>query len=117
MYTCIYAVYYFQGLVKGQDVLIRTDHATLKWLLSFKGSDAMYHRWIAEMQSYMPYKLEARSGSEHRNADGMSKAKKHCKFDECESYRFHHERNDKEQDSDSVDSGPDEQKSPVQLVI
>ena len=92
MYTCIYAMHYFQGFVKGQDVLIRTDHATLKWLLRFMSSDAMYHRWIAEMQSYMPYKIEARPGTEDGNADGMSRARKFCKFEECESCEFHHRK-------------------------
>ena len=63
MYVCIYAMHYFQGFVKEQDVLIQTDHAALKWLLKFTGSDVMYYHWIAEMQPYMPYVIEARPGT------------------------------------------------------
>ena len=35
----------------------------------------MCHRWIAEMQSYMPYTIKARSGKKHQNADRMSRAR------------------------------------------
>ena len=110
MYACIYAMRYFQGFVKGADIVIRTDHAALKWLLKFSGSDAMYHRWIAEMQSYLPYQIEARSGIEHHNADGMSRARKDCTYEKCESCDFHHRQNNKVRDSDSVDSLSEEER-------
>ena len=64
----------------------------------------MYHRWIAEMSSYEPYNLVNRSGELHRNADGMSRARKDCKFMECESCAYHHKRNDWIRDSESMDS-------------
>ena len=56
------------------------------------------------MTSYMPYKIVNLSGNLHRNADGMSRAKKHCKFKESEACRIHHERNEWIRDSESVDS-------------
>ena len=104
MYACIYAMRYFQGFIKGQNTMIRTDHAALVWLLGFKGSDSMYHRWIAEMSSYEPYNIISRSGEQHKNADGMSRARKHCKFEQCESCAYHHKRNDWIRDSESIDS-------------
>ena len=94
MYACIYAMRYFQGFIKGQMTVIRTDHAALVWLLGFKGSDSMYHCWIAEMSSYEPYRIISHSGDQHRNADGMSRARKHCKFEQCESCAYHSKRND-----------------------
>ena len=97
-------MHYFQNFTKGQNVVIHTDHAALRWLMNFSGSDAMYYRRIAEMESYEPYKIICRSGEQHRNADGMSRARKHCKVDNCMSCEYHHNRNRVIWDSDSVNS-------------
>ena len=72
LYACIYAMRYFRGFISGEDITICTDHAMLKRLVNFQCTDAMYGRWIVEMASYEPYKLQMRPGHEHRNADGMS---------------------------------------------
>ena len=49
------------------------------------------------MVSYEPYTLEMHPGHDHRNANGMSRATKDCKFLECDACA--HCR-----DSESVDS-------------
>ena len=57
MYMCIYAMHYFPGFTKGQNLVIHTDHAALNWLMNFTGSDVMFHQWIAEMQSYIAMQM------------------------------------------------------------
>ena len=56
------------------------------------------------MQSYMSYMIEARSGEQHQNADGMTRANKHSNFEDHESCEYYHNRNDKIRDSNSVDN-------------
>ena len=56
----------------GHHFLIRSDHSSLRWLVSFKNPEGQIARWI-EVLSHFDYKLEHRSGISHRNADGLSR--------------------------------------------
>ena len=64
----------------------------------------MYHRWITELQGYLPYRIESRPGMQHRNADGMSHARKDCTFKKCVACHIHHHKNKKAWDSNSDNS-------------
>lgn len=52
--------------------LIRTDHGSLRWLLNFKQPEAQLARWL-EILSMYDMTIEHRSGSQHRNADALSR--------------------------------------------
>ncbi|KAJ7998033.1 hypothetical protein DPEC_G00218340 [Dallia pectoralis] len=52
--------------------LIRTDHASLKWLLSFREPDGQVARWIERLQEYN-FTVLHRKGEAHTNADGLSR--------------------------------------------
>ena len=68
------------------------------------GTDTMYHRWIAKLQSYKPWDIEVRKGIHDGNADGMSRFRRDCQYPKCETCKKVREKNEKCQDSDSVDS-------------
>jgi len=73
---------HFHKYLYGQRFRLRTDHAALKWLLSFKEPEAQLARWIEQLQSY-DFCIEHRKGSLHGNADGLSRRPceescKHC---------------------------------------
>ncbi|GFW50766.1 retrovirus-related Pol polyprotein from transposon 17.6 [Trichonephila clavipes] len=52
--------------------LLRTDHASVTWLLNFKNSEGQAARWIQRQQEYV-VEIHHRKGSEHGNADALSR--------------------------------------------
>ncbi|GFV41340.1 retrovirus-related Pol polyprotein from transposon 297 [Trichonephila clavipes] len=61
--------------------LLRTDHASLTWLLSFKNSEGQIARWIQRLQEY-DVEIRHRKGSAHGNADAFSRrpCPESCKY-------------------------------------
>jgi transposase InsO family protein len=79
----VYFVKYFRHYLYGVPFLLRTDHASLKWLVNFKNPEGMLARWISILSTY-DYVTEYRPGKEHGNADALSrKPHKLCKWAEC----------------------------------
>ncbi|GFX50477.1 retrovirus-related Pol polyprotein from transposon 17.6 [Trichonephila clavipes] len=54
----------------GRRFLLRTDHASLTWLLNFKNSEGQIARWIQRLQEY-GVESRHRKGSAHGNADAL----------------------------------------------
>ena len=95
-------------------VLIRLDHAALKWLISYVWDDTMYLPLITEMQGYLPCKVEYGEGQKHSNADVASQVYRDCKYPDCTDPQFcqnqqcHHEDSpDNEEDWRKDDDGDD----------
>jgi len=109
LYAVVYFMRYFQGYTKGQMVYIRTDHGSLTWLMNFTVGDAMYHRWLFELQGYLPWEISHRPGVQHANADALSRIYRDCKIEHCIDCqrRFRKERRCKDDFSDD-----DEKKKP-----
>jgi len=73
---------HFHKYLYGQPFLLRTDHASLTWLLNFKNPEGQVARWIERLQEYQ-FKMEHRKGRLHNNADALSRRPcrvdcKHC---------------------------------------
>ena len=68
----IAAVQHFRHYLIGNQVILRTDHHSLKWLNSFKRPEGILARWI-ETLSEFSYTIEHRPGRLHCNADGVSR--------------------------------------------
>ena len=72
----------------GRDFTVRTNHAALKWLLSFKNPEGQIARWLEHLQQYH-FTIEHRPGERHGNADALSRrpclsdACKHCSKQEA----------------------------------
>ena len=70
------AVIHFIKLYKhyliGKKFLVRTDHAALKWLKSFKHAEGQVARWLQQLEEY-DFEIEHREGRKHQNADGLSR--------------------------------------------
>lgn len=63
---------HFRHYLYGQDVVVRTDHGALTWLLKFKNPEAQLARWLEVISQYR-LTLEHRAGRIHKNADGLSR--------------------------------------------
>lgn len=77
------AVQHFHHYLYGRHFRLRTDHAALTWLTTFKEPEGQMARWIERLCQY-DYSCEHRPGVRHRNADGLSRRPcatvgcKHC---------------------------------------
>ena len=122
LYAIIYFMRYWRGQTAGAHVNIRTDHGSLRWLLNFgrnaEGGNGMYHKWVTEMATYLPYQITYREGRKHRNAIGTSHVvKKHgtsygkprtkCPYAACSQCAREKYLNDKAKGSESEDSDKD----------
>lgn len=66
----------FRQYVYGRKTKVRTDHASLKWLLHFRNPEGQLARWIEQIAEY-DINIEHRPGRNHANADGLSRMR--CK--------------------------------------
>ena len=62
----------FHHYLWGRNFTIRTDHASLRWLLNFHQTDNMHMRWITQLESF-DMEIEHRPGVKHANADALSR--------------------------------------------
>ena len=62
----------FQHYLVGKKFKLRTDHASLRWLRSFKEPEGQVARWLEVLDTY-DFELEHRPGKKHINADALSR--------------------------------------------
>ncbi|GBM68306.1 Transposon Ty3-I Gag-Pol polyprotein [Araneus ventricosus] len=74
------SIEHFHHYLYGRKFLLRTDHASLRWLLNFKEPEGQIARWIQRLQEY-DFEIQHRKGTSHGNADGLSRTpcKESCK--------------------------------------
>ena len=70
----------FSPYIRGTRFIIRTDHASLRYIKTVKELPSQFHRWVLQMEEYS-YKIEIRKGTLHANADGMSRMP--CRKKQC----------------------------------
>ncbi|GBN68362.1 Transposon Ty3-I Gag-Pol polyprotein [Araneus ventricosus] len=74
------SIEHFHDYRYGRKFNLRTDHACLRWLLSFKEPEGQIARWIQRLQEY-DFEIQYRKGTSHGNADALSQrpCKESCK--------------------------------------
>ena len=65
------AIENFHPYLYGRKFTVRTDHASLQWLLSFNNLEGQLARWLEKLQSY-DFCTAYRAGKIHQNADTLS---------------------------------------------
>ncbi|GFX27884.1 hypothetical protein TNCV_3083071 [Trichonephila clavipes] len=75
------AAEYFHPYLYGRRFLLRTDHASLTWLLNLKNSEGQIARWIQRLLEY-DVEIRHRKRSAHGNADALSRrpCPESCKY-------------------------------------
>lgn len=71
---------HFHPYLYGHKFTLRTDHASLRWLVNFRDPEGQLARWLQRLQQY-DFKVIHRPGSKHGNADGLSR--RPCEEDMC----------------------------------
>lgn len=68
----VLAVRHFHHYLFGRAFVLRTDHASLRWLCNFKQPEGQMARWLENLQQY-DFMIQHRPGSKHTNADALSR--------------------------------------------
>ena len=66
------AISHFRYYLCGLSFTVRTDHAALQWLMSFKEPEGQIARWLEGLAPYV-FTVEHRAGVRHTNADALSR--------------------------------------------
>ena len=80
----VQSIEHFHPYLYGRHFLVRTDHASLQWLLNFKALEGQLARWMQKLGEY-DFEVRHRKGAEHGNADALSRRpcfSESCKY--CE---------------------------------
>ena len=80
----VQAIEHFHPYLYGRHFMVRTDHASLQWLLNFKALEGQLARWMQKLGEY-DFEVKHRKGAEHGNADALSRRpcfRESCKY--CE---------------------------------
>ena len=81
--ACVVFVKQFHHYLWGRRFLLRTDHASLKWLVNFCEPEGMLARWLSILSNY-DFEVQHRHGVLHSNAGGLSRIPSlRCKHDDC----------------------------------
>ena len=62
----------FRQFLLGREFDVRTDHGSLRWLVTFKDPEGQLARWNEVLGEYQPNIIH-RAGRVHGNADGLSR--------------------------------------------
>ena len=68
----VHFVKQFKPYLYGRPMLIRTDHASLRYIKTLKDPNDQFARWISRLEDHL-YTIETRRGANHQNADGLSR--------------------------------------------
>jgi len=68
----IKAVRHFRPQLYGRRFLLRTDHASLVWLLQNPAATGQLARWLETLSEYN-FRIQHMEGRKHNNADGLSR--------------------------------------------
>jgi hypothetical protein len=69
----IWATKHFHNFLQGHAFSIVTDHEAIPWLKKHKQPKGRLARWIIHLSEYEPYTIIKRKGSDHTNADALSR--------------------------------------------
>jgi len=68
----VFFIAYFRQYILGHHFLVRTDHAALQWLRRTPDPVGQQARWLEKLEEY-DFEVTHRPGTQHRNADAMSR--------------------------------------------
>jgi len=71
---------FFRHYLLGRKFLVRSDHISLKWLMSFRELEGQLARWLERLQQF-DFDVIHRKGLSHKNADGLSR--RMCEIEDC----------------------------------
>ena len=86
--ACVVFTQHFRHYLIGKKFELRTDHASLRWLLTFKNPTGILARWF-EILSGFDFEVVYRPGAENVPADVMSRCPQSCDAETQTDDDFH----------------------------
>ena len=80
----VHFVKHYKHYLYGRKFKIRTDHGSLRWLCNFKDVQGQLARWIETLSAF-DYEICYRPGSQHKNADALSRMPFDSKNTSCKN--------------------------------
>ena len=74
----------FRHYLLGRNFIVRTDHNSLTWLMSFKNIEGQLARWMEELSQF-DMSVVHRAGKLHANADALSRIPDELEY--CPNYQ------------------------------
>ena len=74
----------FRHYLLGRNFIVRTDHNSLTWLMSFKNIEGQLARWMEELSQF-DMSIVHRAGKLHANADALSRIPDELEY--CPNYQ------------------------------
>ena len=71
LFAVVTFVEHFRYYLYGQQFIVRTDHASLRWLRNFRNIDGLLTSWLSKLEKY-DFTIVHRIGPQHGNADALS---------------------------------------------
>lgn len=68
----VWAVMKFRGYIEGSEVIVKSDHQPLRWLMNVKSPSGRLARWALTLQEYLP-RIEYIPGKSNAIADTLSR--------------------------------------------
>ena len=97
------AVKHFHPYLYGRSFVLRTDHAALRWLFSFRLPEGQIARWLEHLQQY-DFRIEHRPGRNHGNADALSR--RPCGHTSCKHCEQMENREKSQREAESASNDP-----------
>ena len=73
----------FKHYLLGRRFTVRTDHSSLRWLMTFRDPEGQLARWLEELSQF-DFEIQHRPGKLHMNADTLSRRPDHVSC--CDNY-------------------------------
>ena len=106
----------FHHYLYGRRFIVRSDHASLQWLMKFKQPEGQTARWLQKLQEY-DFEIVHRPGRMHGNADAMSRVPRPCLASDCSHCRRQEQREETVDDTPCVRETTAEQGGDVERVL
>ena len=97
------AVKHFHPYLYGRSFVLRTDHAALRWLFSFRLPEGQIACWLEHLQQY-DFRIEHRPGRNHGNADALSR--RPCGHTSCKHCEQMENREKSQREAESASNDP-----------
>ena len=83
LYAVVYFLQHFKQYLLGRRFILRTDHAPLKWLCSFREPEGILARWLSIIGPF-DFEMQYRPGRQHSNVDPLSRIPtRKCTYPDC----------------------------------
>ena len=105
LYAVVYFLQHFKQYLLGRRFILRSDHAPLKWLCSFREPEGILARWLSIIGPF-DFEMQYRPEQQHSNVDSLSRIlTRNCTNPDCSDCNAARKEGTKRPDPQSSNGG------------